>query len=171
MRLEKDSLVIRSAETEDIEQLCAWWADGAVMAHAGFPNGVVTDRERLRERIENGGDSDARLIIEIDEKTVGEMSYGFDGTNVGIGIKICDFTYQNKGYGSTLLRMLIAWLFETLGATRIYLDTNLDNTRAQHVYEKLGFRKLRINHECWTNQLDELQSSVDYELYKEDFNA
>jgi len=49
------------------------------------------------------------------------------------------------------------------------LDTNLKNTRAQHVYEKLGFRKVRTRINAWKDQLGELQSAVDYELTAEDF--
>ena len=49
------------------------------------------------------------------------------------------------------------------------LDTNLKNERAQHVYEMLGFRKLRVNIDSWEDQLGELQSSVDYELVPADF--
>ena len=65
--------------------------------------------------------------------------------------------------------MLISFLFYNLGYQKIILDTNLDNKRAQHVYEKLGFRKQRINVNSWKNQLGELQSSIDYELIPEDF--
>lgn len=33
---------IRQAKVSDAKQLAAWWNDGAVMTHAGFPNGVGT---------------------------------------------------------------------------------------------------------------------------------
>lgn len=65
--------------------------------------------------------------------------------------------------------MLLASLFEEFGYEKIVLDTNLKNERAQHVYEKLGFKKVRVNFESWKNQLGELESSVDYELYPENF--
>lgn len=65
--------------------------------------------------------------------------------------------------------MFIRALFNEYGYTKIILDTNLSNRRAQHVYEKLGFRKLRGNVNSWKNQLGELQSSVDYEMTKTDF--
>ena len=64
--------------------------------------------------------------------------------------------------------MLIGWLFRN-GYQKIILDTNLTNTRAQHVYESLGFRKVRINIDTWKDQLGRLQSSVDYELVEQDF--
>ena len=65
--------------------------------------------------------------------------------------------------------MLISSLFHDLGYERIILDTNLKNERAQHVYEQLGFTKLRVNKNSWRNQIGELQSSIDYELYQKDF--
>ena len=63
---------------------------------------------------------------------------------------------------------LIEELFDR-GANLIFLDTNLKNTRAQHVYEMLGFRKVSVNIDSWKNQLGELQSSVNYELEVNDF--
>ena len=66
------------------------------------------------------------------------------------------------------MSLLIRELFHR-GYTKIVLDTNKNNTRAQHVYEKLGFHKVRIHENSWKNQLGELQSSIDYELKPEDF--
>lgn len=85
-----------------------------------------------------------------------------------IGIKICETAYQEKGLGRIALSMLIKRLFDD-GYERIVLDTNLKNARAQHVYELLGFRRLRINIDSWTDQLGQAQSSVDYALKPEDF--
>lgn len=85
-----------------------------------------------------------------------------------IGIKICEEAYQEKGIGRVALSMLIQNLFDS-GYTKIVLDTNLNNTRAQHVYEKLGFQKLRVNVNCWRNQLGRWESSVDYALTMDNF--
>ena len=98
------------------------------------------------------------------------MNYRNKGSQtVEIGIKICDFSKQNKGVGKILLSMLISALFKDFRYQKIILDTNLKNKRAQHVYEQLGFTKLRVNQNSWTNQIGELQSSLDYELYQKDF--
>ena len=61
----------------------------------------------------------------------------------------------------------MAYLFHDREYERIILDTNLQNERAQHVYEKLGFHKLRINRNAWKDQSGQLQSSVDYEMTRE----
>lgn len=98
------------------------------------------------------------------------MSYGRVGEDtVGIGIKICDFSEHDKGYGKILLSMLIFSLFEDMGYKKVILDTNVNNKRAQHVYEELGFRKVQVRENSWRNQLGELQSSIDYEMFREDF--
>ena len=177
MYLKNGNLVIRSAEIKDAVQLNTWWNDGAVMAHAGFPNGLG---EALEDNIagikKNEKYLSQRCIIEIDSVLAGEMSYYLlEGNTAEIGIKICETAYQNQGYGSKLIWMLITYLFEDevlkekFPVHRIILDTNLKNERAQHVYEKLGFIKLRVNYGAWKDQLGVLQDSVDYEMTKEQF--
>lgn len=100
------------------------------------------------------------------------MAYRNKGNGVAeIGIKICDSEMQGKGIGTLLLKMFIGALFNEYGYTKIILNTNLKNKRAQHVYEKLGFRKLRMNIDSWRDQFGKLQSSVDYEMTKTDFES
>jgi RimJ/RimL family protein N-acetyltransferase len=167
MYINKDNLVIRNATIEDAKILCNWWNDGRVMAHAGFPNGIGTTEEEISNKLMKDTDKGRRLILEINGVPIGEMCYRTIDENVAeIGIKICDFNQQEKGFGTKFLNMLINCLFNQMRYEKIILDTNLDNTRAQHVYEKIGFRKVRVNIDSWKNQLGELQSSIDYELTK-----
>ena len=170
MFLQFENLTIRNATVDDAPLLAKWWNDGNIMAHAGFPNGTGETIEQISESLKQDTDEDRRLIIELDGIPIGEMSYGVveDGI-AGIGIKICDFSKHDKGYGKVLLSMLITALFHDMGYKKIILDTNLNNKRAQHVYEELGFKKVRVNINCWTNQVGELQSAIDYELYPENF--
>lgn len=164
MNLQYKNLTIRDAVAADAEQLTLWWNDGTVMAHAGFPNGLGTTVEKVIAGLGNG-----RLILEEKGRLIGEACYRkVDEVVAEIGIKICETDCQNRGLGRIILSMLISWLFEQ-GFQKIVLDTNLTNLRAQHVYESLGFRKLRTNIDSWTDQLGEKQSSVDYELTGKDF--
>lgn len=170
MWLQYKNLTIRNATVADASLLSSWWNDGKIMAHAGFPNGTGETPDEIAQKIQKDTDENRRLMIELDRKPVGEMSYYKRGEDTAeIGIKICDFSEQEKGYGKILLSMLIGSLFQDLGYKKIILDTNLKNKRAQHVYEELGFTRLRVNENSWRDQLGELQSSVDYELYPEDF--
>ena len=171
MLLTYNHLTIRNATVDDAEQLALWWNDGRVMAHAGFPNGTGQTVQEIVNDLQKDTDlTRRRLIIEIDSDPIGEMVYRDQGDlTAQIGIKICDLSKQNKGIGKIVLSMLIASLFNDLGYQKVVLDTDLKNERAQHVYEQLGFTKLRV-HENWgTDQLGAPLSSVDYELYPADF--
>ena len=164
MELQHRNILLRDATKADAKQLAEWWNDGAVMAHAGFPNGLGTTEEEVAEDIGTGA-----LIIEEAGKPIGEANYRIVDDKVAeIGIKICVFDCQNRGIGKIVLSMLIRYLFDN-GFDKIVLDTNLENKRAQHVYESLGFRKVHVNIDSWTDQVGKLQSSVDYELLATDF--
>lgn len=171
MLLKHNNLTIRNATVNDIEQLAKWWNYGAVMAHAGFPNGTGQTETEIANSLKNDSDNlHRRLIIEVDKIPVGEMNYCNKGNDTAeIGIKICDFSLHDKGLGKVLLSILISALFSDLGYKRILVDTNLNNKRAQHVYEELGFRRLQVCVNSWKNQIGELQSSIYYELRQEDF--
>ena len=164
MELQHGNILLRDATKADAKQLAEWWNDGTVMAHAGFPNGLGTTEEEVAEDIGTGA-----LIIEEAGKPIGEANYRMvDDKVVEIGIKICVFDCQNRGIGKIVLSMLIRYLFDN-GFDKIVLDTNMKNKRAQRVYESLGFRKVRVNIDSWTDQVGKLQSSVDYELVEKDF--
>lgn len=162
--IQYENLIIRQTERADAKQITAWWNDGVVMAHAGFPNGLGTTEEEVIKGLGNG-----RMVIEESERLIGECNYRNVSDGVAeIGIKICETDCQNRGVGRKVLSMLIGWLFKN-GYSKIVLDTNLTNRRAQHIYESLGFCKVRTNIDSWKDQLGRLQSSVDYELVEKDF--
>ncbi|MCI9433210.1 MAG: GNAT family N-acetyltransferase [Oscillospiraceae bacterium] len=171
MLLKYERITLRNAGAADAAQLAAWWNDGALMAHAGFPNGTGQTPESVAADIRKDADGvHRRLIIELDGRPVGEMMYENlgDGT-AEIGIKICDASEQEKGWGKIALSLLIAALFRELGFRKVILDTDVQNKRAQHVYERLGFRKARVRENAWRDQLGQMRSYVDYEVIPEYF--
>lgn len=176
MFIKKDNLVIRSATFDDADILTNWWNDGAIMAHAGFPNGLGQSVEETINQIKQNEIKLSQIcIIEVNSNKVGEGGFRIGKNFAEIGIKICDTSYQNHGYGKELLKMLIDYLFtdEKLNSNvkidKIKLDTNNNNKRAQHVYEGLGFKKVATNIGAFENQLGELQTSVDYEMSLDDY--
>ncbi len=170
MKLEFDGILLRNAEKADAAQLAAWWNDGAVMAHAGFPLGLGTTAEKIAAQISTDtDDTRRRLVIAYQGRLIGECSYRVQSQGEAeIGIKICEADMQEKGLGKVILSLLIRALFHR-GMARITLDTNLKNTRAQHVYERLGFRCLGVRENSWQDQLGRWQSAVDYALVPEEF--
>ncbi len=171
MLIEHDNLVIRTARKKDAPLLGKWWRDGKVMAHAGFPRGLAITDAKIAADLEQSGSRSLHLfIIEVAGQPVGEMSYrNKDNLTAELGVKICESTAQGQGYGPRFLSLLISKLFFELGFSKIITNTNLVNIRAQHVYEKIGFKKNGIDRDCWRDQLGQLQSAVNYELSKNDW--
>ena len=170
MDIIKGRFRIRNATSQDAKQLKEWWNDGKVMAHAGFPNGLGISERAIVESLEKDNVFHRRLIIELDNNPIGEMSYHTPKEKTAeIGIKICDANQQNNGYGTEYLKMLMKYIFISMEYDKVILDTNLQNERAQYVYKRLGFRKTGIHIDSWQDQLGRLQSSVDYELTRDEF--
>jgi diamine N-acetyltransferase len=53
--------------------------------------------------------------------------------------RIGDRRYQNKGYGTETIELLLKFGFEDLNLHRIYLHVLKDNERARKVYRNTGF--------------------------------
>lgn len=172
IELESGGVRMRTATPADADLLCEWWNDPGVMEHAGFPNGLGTNLARVVQTISRNDNSRQLMILESEHLPVGEIHFRLeDESSARIGIKICNPDYQGRGIGSTSLTMLIAYLFDERDCQRIVLDTNMKNIRAQHVYEKLGFRVVALRPDSWKNQLGELQGSVDYELKRKAYDG
>ena len=66
MFIKYNELTIRNADAGDAAQLTAWWNDGAVMAHAGWPKGLGTTVEAVTAELAAHTDhTKRRLMIEI----------------------------------------------------------------------------------------------------------
>lgn len=146
------------------------YVNGGMMDHAGFPDGIHTTLENVTKQIANQDNFECRHIILYNDSPIGEMVYRtIDKDMCEIGIKICDFSMQNKGFGKIILSLFIDGLFSQYNLKKIVLDTDLNNKRAQHVYEQLGFKKICINENSWRDQKGILRSTIDYELRQNHF--
>jgi RimJ/RimL family protein N-acetyltransferase len=161
MVLTNNELTIRDALPADASQLCEWWNDGRVMAHAGFPDGLGETVEGVIEKLTNKNDPSHRHVIELNGELIGEMNYRGEGV-AEVGIKICKADMQEKGYGTELLSAFLQALLQQ-GFSSVKLDTNAKNLSAQHVYEKIGFKKTGEVIK-WNDQRGELQTAILYEL-------
>ena len=165
MFLQQSQLIIRDALPSDAPLLCSWWNDGNVMAHAGSPHGIGTIAKEVEQQICNQDVSKMRLMIEYASAPIGEMCFHWlEPAIAEIGIKICVPEKQNCGLGSILLSMLCQELFENAGCKKIVVSTMLENKRAQHVYEKLGFMKTAVRPDCWRDQTGQLSTAIEYSL-------
>jgi len=73
-------------------------------------------------------------------------SYSFEDEGVvyGLDLFIGETDVWGQGLGTKLIQMLLRYLWEERGADWAILDPHVDNLRAIRVYEKCGFRKLKL---------------------------
>jgi RimJ/RimL family protein N-acetyltransferase len=116
MEIRNNNICIRNATIDDAKILCKWWNDEEIMKYAGFPGGWnISEEEIINMILKETGGTTGRWIIEIDNKPCGEMIYSNKENNVAeIGIKMCDFTINEKGYGTKALKMFMKYLLETM---------------------------------------------------------
>lgn len=80
-----------------------------------------------------------------------------DTRNALLGIVIGDPEYQNKGYGTIAIRMLVKYCFEELGKHNVSLQVDSSNERAIACYKKAGFvecgreRETNFHRGKWTD--------------------
>jgi RimJ/RimL family protein N-acetyltransferase len=76
-----------------------------------------------------------------DQRVIGALSLREISRPVSarLGIRLSP-NYVDQGYGTEVLKAFLPYFFGTMGFHRMLLDVAATNTRAVHVYEKLGFR-------------------------------
>lgn len=80
--------------------------------------------------------------IEHDEELIGFTMFGWAEEEEFYELRrlMIDCKYQNKGYGTQALRMILDEMKARFGCKEVYLSTDPENARGKHVYEKVGFR-------------------------------
>jgi len=89
------------------------------------------------------------FVIRVDQKVIGFASYAkYEKTMRPSDIKIykimIDENYQGRGYGSTLLDLIIKKIRQScsgLSSSHIYIDVHTENIAAKKIYMRKGFRE------------------------------
>jgi RimJ/RimL family protein N-acetyltransferase len=87
--------------------------------------------------------ADWAIIRSTDGAHLGEVVLNqFDPDNASVNFRIAVSGAQNRGrgYGTQATRLVIGYAFDVVGLHRVALEVYSFNPRAQHVYEKCGFR-------------------------------
>lgn len=172
-----DKLTVRLLENNDDALLVKWLSDPQVLE---FYEGRDRphDIELVRKHFFENREGITACIIQYDNVDIGYIQYyvidveerleygysDFQGLIYGLDQFIGEAAYWNRGIGTQLIKNMIQHLVEHEHADKIVMDPQVRNSRALHVYEKCGFKKIKLlaNHErhegelrdCWLIEYD-----------------
>ncbi len=169
---ETDRLSFYFAQKNDAPIFHRWWNDGNLMVSVGFEDGLNISLQKIEQQIEKSFiDPEATKLMIVYHKAtktpLGEASFGeFNpkDKSMRIGLKIGDLTQQGKGYGKELTRGLCQYIKTAYHVNTIYIDTLLDNKRAQKLYESLGAETLEIKRRFWKDPKGKWRDVIFYRL-------
>ena len=137
---------LRAREPQDEPQLHLWFNDPDVTEFLSVKYPVSHHMENaFLERAKDVGYHNANFAIVTRAEGTMIGGCGFEKVSAEdrhaeLGIAIGDKAYWDGGYGTDTMRTLCRFGFEIMNLHRIQLDVYAGNERAQHVYEKVGFR-------------------------------
>lgn len=134
-------ITIKESTYDDIINIQSLWADEDVMKYI-WPGGLHETEEGVREyldRLINAIPKSNHYSIFDEGKYCGETQYSIaEGTNsASLDIKLFKFA-RGRGIATQALSYSIREAFKH-GAEKVWVDPHPLNTKAIHLYHKLGF--------------------------------
>jgi len=144
-----NSIILREYMPEDINNIMSWVNNPEITNTLGnsfiYPKTRLGIEKFLNSVMENN--SEIKGFVISDKKTleyIGQIDlFRFDWINrlVAMQIVIGNKTFQNNGYGSEAIMLLIDFCFNTLNLNRIELELYSYNIAAHKCYLKCGFKE------------------------------
>jgi RimJ/RimL family protein N-acetyltransferase len=144
IRIEGERMTLRPLALDELDASMSSREAADRTAHPTKP-----DREKLKARFERSGlmhDGAIDLAIDVDGARIGEIQTYVPPERVlpagayEVGIMI-DSSLRGRGYGREAVELLLDWLFDTQGATRVHMPTVESNIAMRTVLERLGFHR------------------------------
>jgi aminoglycoside 6'-N-acetyltransferase len=142
--LTEGALTLRALRENDLHALVAmvsapgvaeWWGD-------------VNDIARIRDGLHNDG---CAFAIEVGGELAGWLGFSEElepeYRSAGLDIALAP-RHQDRGHGRRALLLAARWLIDERGHHRLTIDPALENARAIHVYEAVGFRPVGVLRRC-----------------------
>jgi aminoglycoside 6'-N-acetyltransferase len=134
-------VTVRPVEPRDVERLTEilnepdveqWWGRW--------------DADRVRKELIDEPQA-VIFMIESNGEAIGLIQYYEEDDphfrHAGVDLAVAT-TWQNQGYGTEALRVVVRYLLEERGHHRLVIDPAVANERAVRAYERVGFRPVGV---------------------------
>jgi diamine N-acetyltransferase len=159
--LKNDHIFLRAVEPEDAEVIYRWENNTTnwQVSNTLVPFSMHTIKQyALNASQDIFENKQLRLMIisRKENKPIGAIDlFDYDPFHLraGVGILINDQENQGKGFAQEALTVLKRYAFEYLHLKQLYCSIGADNTKSQHLFEKLGFKKCGTRKD-WLKSID-----------------
>ena len=141
IELRGERVTVRPLRPEEIDRVM----EDSVPAWVAWGSDPTEARRKIRDRLERSGELTERgldLGIEVDGRLVGDVQARIDALPRGafeLGIGLFDERDRGQGLGREAIGLVTAHLFDSLGARRVQLSTDVANAGMRRVAERVGF--------------------------------
>lgn len=147
-----EHIYLSPRKIEDGEKFAEWMNDFEITDYLGRSSQMITV-EAEKEFLEQHIKEEATFVIVVKEtdEMIGTISIeninhiNREGT---LGIFIGNKKYQNRGYGTEAIHLILEYGFRYLNLNNINLDVMEFNERAIACYKKCGFQEMGRRRKC-----------------------
>lgn len=153
--MENHKIRIRKFEEKDIEKKIKWINDSNNNQYLHYD--LPLEYQKTLNWYNNIKDSQTRydaviLCNEIEVGIIGLLNVDLKNRKAEYYITLGEREYAGKGIATIASKLLLEYAFKELGLNKIYLFTEVDNIRAQKLFERIGFvREGRVNQDLIIN--------------------
>ena len=153
--IQADDLSIRLLQLQDAEHLVKWLSDERVLQYYEGRD-RPHDYQLVQAHFFCEDDDATRCLILYADRPIGYIQfypldsaakeqYDYEQTTRVYGMDqfIGEPTYWNRGIGTQLVKAVLQYLAQVMGAEKVVIDPQAWNERALRCYEKCGFVKVK----------------------------
>jgi len=162
-----------------VNMLLELWTDPEVMRHVGFPQGLRTDSDQIREQLVNQSKTEYDCVLAVSLKSTGELigqcklgSPDKEGA-AGTDVKLMPRFWGNK-YGVEIKKALVDYLFTHTSCDCVTATPNVNNPASIHMQEAVGGRRMGEKVCSFPEHMADYTTDVhyyDYRVFREDWSA
>lgn len=137
-------ITIRKFEKKDISNKVRWINDPQNHAYLHYDLPLEEDKTEAWFEKNHGRQDRYDAVILVDNIPVGLiglLSIDFKNSKAEYYVLLGERTYLGKGIAAGATLQLLYYAYEQLGLNRVYLYTEVDNTAAIRLYERIGFKR------------------------------
>ncbi len=155
MKLEGGKVCLKPILKKHLPLFLKWFADEEVARHTQIipPTTMQEELEWYKKTKSDPDETGFSIYIKNTTKPIGNCGIHANAKRKDkykgetfIGILIGERKEWNKGYGTDAIKTLLDYCKKVRGEKAVYLSVDTANKRAQHAYEKCGFKVIEKKH-------------------------